>query len=153
RTQVEIRTPYVDEVYIKSLLSLPVSERNEGEIHFKLIKRCMPGLVKIPNSNTGAPLDAGLVRLFITDKFNSLMKRLSVKGFRHYTEFQKWHRKAFSESSQKIIFSEQTGDRNIYNVDYLKSVFDTHISGRKDYGHLLGTIVGLELWFRSFVDN
>ncbi|MBU4185039.1 MAG: hypothetical protein KKC23_02345 [Proteobacteria bacterium] len=39
RTQVEIRTPYVDEVYIKSLLSLPVSERNEGEIHFKLIKR------------------------------------------------------------------------------------------------------------------
>ena len=153
RTQVEIRMPYVDEVYIKSLLSLPVSDRNEGEIHFKLIKRCMPELIKIPNSNTGAPLGAGHVRLFITDKFNSLMKRLNVKGFRHYTEFQRWHRKAFSESSQKIIFSEQTGDRNLYNMDELRSVFKQHISGKNDYGHLVGTIVGLELWFRSFVEN
>jgi len=153
RTQIEIRMPYVDEAYIKALLELPVSERNEGEIHFKLIKRCMPGLIKIPNSNTGAPLDAGPLRLFITDKFNSLMKRLSVKGFRHYTEFQKWHREGFKQSSQEIIFSEKTENRNIYNMDHLNSVFELHISGRKDYGHLLGTIVGLELWFRSFVDE
>ena len=112
----------------------------------------MPGLVKIPNSNTGAPLDAGPLRLFISDKFNSLMKRLSVRGFRHYTEFQNWHREGFKQSSQEIIFSEKTKDRNIYNMDQLKSVFELHISGKKDYGHILGTIVGLELWFRSFVD-
>ena len=152
RTQVEIRMPYVDEAYIKALLELSLKDRNEGEIHFELIKRCMPGLIKIPNSNTGAPLDAGPLRLFFTDKFHSLMQRLSIKGFRHYTEFQKWHREGFKQSSNKIIFSDQNAERNIYNMNHLKSVFDSHISGRKDYGHLLGTIVGLELWFRSFVD-
>lgn len=152
RTQIEIRMPYVDASYIGKLLKLPVSERNEGEIHVKLVKRCMPELLKIPNSNTGAPLDAGLIRLFLMDKFNSLMKKLSVKGFRHYTEFQKWHRTGFKESSEKMIFSDETRSRGIYNMDHLRVVFDEHVSGQREYGHLLGTIVGLEQWFRCFVD-
>lgn len=152
RTLIEIRMPYINEDYIKCLLLLPIKYRNTGEIHFELVKRCMPGLIKIHNSNTGAPLDAGPLRLLISDKFNSLMKRLSVKGFRHYTEFQKWHREGFRQNSQEIIFSDQAASRNIYKTDYLKSVFESHISGKKEYGHLLGTIVGLELWFREFVD-
>ena len=152
RSKIEIRMPYVDELYLKSLLKLPVRERNTGEIHRKLVQRCMPELVKIPNSNTGAPLDAGPLRLFVADKFNSLMKRLGAKGYRHYTEFQKWHRTGFKDSSEKIIFDAKTADRNIYNMDQLRSIFDIHVSGKKDYGHLLGTVVGLELWFREFVD-
>ena len=112
----------------------------------------MPDLIRIPNSNTGAPLDAGALRLFVSDKFSSLMKRLGVMGFRHYTEFQEWHRNAFRDSSQKIIFSEQTGERKLYDMDYLQFIFEWHTSGKKNYGHLLGTIVGLELWFRNFVD-
>jgi len=152
RTRIEIRMPYVDEAYLESLLTLPIKFRNTGEIHFELIKRCMPGLIKITNSNTGAPLDAGPLRLFLSDKFNSLMKKLSVRGFRHYTEFQKWHRESFRHRSEEIIFNDQTASRNIYNMDYLKSVFEAHISGKQDFGHLLGTIVGLEFWFRNFVD-
>ena len=152
RTQTEIRLPYIDEAYLTCLLKLPVKYRNKGEVQTELIKKCMPGLIKIPDSNTGAPLDAGPFRLFVADKFNSFMRRFSIKGYRHYTEFQKWHRKSFSENSRKIIFNEQTRARNIYNMDYLQQVFETHMSGKTEYGHLLGTIVGLELWFRSFVD-
>ena len=74
------------------------------------------------------------------------------KGFRHYTEFQKWHREGFRKSSKDIIFSDQARQRDIYNVDYLEDVFEQHVTGAKDYGHLLGTMVGLELWFRRFVD-
>lgn len=152
RTQIEIRMPYIDEEYIKLLLQLPVSQRNHGEIHFELIKRCMPALIKIPNSNTGAPLNAGPLRLFLTDKFNSLMKRLSIRGFRHYTEFQDWQRKNFRETTEKIIFSNRLQNRDIYDKKYLKVVFENHVSGKKNYAHLLGTMVGLELWFRNFVD-
>jgi asparagine synthase (glutamine-hydrolysing) len=153
RTRIEIRMPYIDEAYIGNVLKLPVAARNRGEFHVEFIKKCMPELIKISDSNTGAPLDAGPLRLFLTDKFNSLMKRLSVTGFRHYTEFQKWHRDSFRENTRKIIFSEQAAARNLYNMDTLKSVFELHISGAKNYGHLLGTIVGLELWFRIFVDE
>jgi asparagine synthase (glutamine-hydrolysing) len=152
RTEIEVRMPYVDEQFIRALLKLPVQNRNRGEIQFALVKRCMPELIAIPDSNTGAPLDAGPLRLLVTDKFNSLMKRLSVKGFRHYTEFHKWHRERFKENTERIIFSEKAADRGIYNQDHLRSVFNLHISGEKNYGQLLGTVVGLELWFRTFVE-
>jgi len=152
RTQIEVRMPYLDHIYLQNLLKLPVMYRNFGEVHLELIKECMPGLVRIPNSNTGAPLDASNARLWVTDKFNSLMRRLNISGFRHYNEFQRWHREIFKESSRRIIFSEQTRDRQIYNMDHLREVFESHVSGRKNYAHLLGTIVGLELWLRSFAD-
>jgi len=153
RTQIEVRMPYIDEGFIHNLLKLPVKYRNTGEVHIELIKLCMPGLVKIPNSNTGAPLDASLARLWVTDKFNSLMKRLSISGFRHYTEYQKWHREEFREASQRILFSDRTASRNLYNMDVLKSIFEIHLSGKRNYGHLLGTTVGIELWFRNFIDK
>jgi len=153
RSRIEVRMPYLDEDYLESLLKLPVSERDQGEIHCKLVQRCMPGLMKVPNSNTGASLDAGTLQTFWADKFNSVMRRLGVKGYRHYTEFQKWHRKGFKESSEKIIFHERTAGRNLYNMDHLKTIFDLHVSGQNNYGHLLGTVVGLELWFREFVDQ
>ena len=152
RTQIEVRMPYLDEDFVHNLLKLPVKYRNTGEVHIELIKQCMTGLVKIPNSNTGAPLDASPSRLWVTDKFNSLMKRLSITGFRHYTEYQKWHRKEFREASQRILFGDRAASRNLYNMDVLKSIFEIHLSGKKNYGHLLGTMVGIELWFRNFVD-
>jgi asparagine synthase (glutamine-hydrolysing) len=152
RTQIECRMPYVDEPYLRALLVLPVNERNQGEIHFKLIQRCMPELLKIVNSNTGAPLDAGPLRLYVADKINSLLKRLSIRGFRHYTEFQKWHRTGFRKSSEKIIFGGGIANKNIFNMDHLTTIFNQHASGQKNYGHLLGTIVGLELWSKNFAD-
>jgi asparagine synthase (glutamine-hydrolysing) len=153
RSQIEIRMPYVDADYVDAVLKLPVYGRNKGEIQHAIIKRCMPGLVSIPDSNTGAPLDAGPLRLFLTDKFTAVMKRLSITGFRHYTEFQKWHRERFREASYRIIFDDRTAGRSIYNMKYLKTVFDEHMSGQKERGHLLGTIVALELWYRMFVDK
>ena len=152
RTCMEIRMPYVDERFIHSLLQLPLFMRNQGEIHHMLVKKCMPELMKIPNSNTGAPMDAGPIRLFVTDKVTSLMKKLSIKGFRHYTEFEKWHREGFQKSSRAIIFSERSRTRGLYNMGNLEALFQMHVSGKKDYARLLGTVVGLELWFRNFVD-
>jgi asparagine synthase (glutamine-hydrolysing) len=111
-----------------------------------------PHLEKIPDSNTGAPLDAGPVRLLITDKINSVLKKLGVKGFRHYTEFQKWQRKYFSDVTKEILFSERCLDRGYYRKEGLNSIFLNHVEGRKDYAHFLGTSVALELWHRLFVD-
>ncbi len=106
----------------------------------------------LTDSNTGANLDAGRLRLYFTDKFNSLMKKLGVKGFRHYTEFQDWQRKEFRSSTEGILFSTKLQDRGIYDKKYLKTMYENHISGNCDYAHLVGTIVGLELWFQNFVD-
>ncbi len=152
RSQIEIRLPYLDEHFLAMLLKLPVDRRYEGEIQKEIVGQCMPALGRIPDSNTGAPLHAGRFRLYATDKFNSVMRRLSLPGFRHYTEFEKWQRNEFKESMERIIFDEKTLDRTIYNPDGLKTVFENHVSGKSNHAHLLGTVSGLELWFRMFVD-
>lgn len=152
RTQLEIRLPYLDEDFLESLLQLPVSKRHSGEVHVQIVRSCMPELLKVKNSNTGSPLDAGKLRLFLTEKCNAILKRLSVSGFRHYTEFQQWQREQFRTSIENILFAEQTLDRGMYRRSGLRNVFDLHVSGKKNYAHFLGTAVGLELWHRNFID-
>ena len=153
RKEIEVRMPYLSSEFLCALLHLPVQERFSGEIHHKLIQKTMPALIKIPNSNTGAPLDAGEFRLFVTDKFVSIMKKMNMPGYRHYTEFQKWYRQGFKEHYEKILFNEMTASRNLYNMDYLSEIYQNHVSGKVNCAHLLGTIIGIELWFRQFVDS
>jgi asparagine synthase (glutamine-hydrolysing) len=153
RSQIEVRMPYVDEAFLKLLLQLEPQKRNTGEIHFELIKRCMPELIKVPNSNTGAALDANRFQLFILDKFHSVMKRLSIFGFRHYTEFQDWYRKSYKFTVEKMLFSQMITENRIFNDDYLRSIFIQHTSGNKNYAHLLGTAIGLKMSFDIYVNN
>ena len=152
RSHIEIRLPYLDEHFLAMLLKLPVELRSRGEVQKMIVEKCMPALCRIPDSNTGAPLSAGKVRLYVTDKFNSAMRRLSLPGFRHYTEYEKWQRNEFKESMEEIIFNEQSLDRKIYIPETLRKIFDDHVSGKSNHAHLLGTVAGLELWFRTFVD-
>ena len=49
-------------------------------------------------------------------------------------------------------FGEKLKQREIYNQKYLRKVVDSHVSGRNNYAHLLGTIIGLEMWFRNSID-
>ncbi len=152
RSEIEVRLPYLDEDFLSELLRLPIEKRYEGEVHIEIIKKTAPRLMKIPNSNTGAPLDAGSLRLFLTDKFNSLMKRLSFRGYRHYTEYERWQREYFREGIESILFDKKTLERGIFLESGLRAVFNAHISGKKNYAHFLGTAVGIEIWFRKFVD-
>jgi asparagine synthase (glutamine-hydrolysing) len=152
RSQVELRMPYVEETFLRHLFRLPLKDRNAGEIHHKLISRQMPEAMKVVNSNTGAPLNAGPLRLFVTDKVSSVLKKLSISGFRHYTEFQSWHRSLFREGTQNLLLSERASSRGLFDRTEMQRVIDLHVSGQKDYGHFLGTMVGIELWFRTFVD-
>ena len=152
RSKVGVRLPYLDREFLATVLLLPAEKRWAGEFHRYFIHNFAPELESIPDSNTGAPLNAGPLRLFITDKVNAVLKRLGVTGFRHYTEFQKWQRKYFSSATEKILFSDQCLARGYYRREGLRKIFDHHVAGQGNYAHFLGTAVAIELWHRLFVD-
>lgn len=152
RSKVGVRLPYLDRDFLNLLLRLPVEKRWSGEFHHYFIHHFALRLESIPDSNTGAPLNAGPLRLLVTDKVNAVLKRLGVTGFRHYTEFQKWQRKYFSNVTKELLFSEQSLDRGYYRAEGLQEVFDHHVSGQKNHAHFLGTAVAIELWHRIYVD-
>ncbi|WP_022854474.1 asparagine synthase-related protein [Thermodesulfatator atlanticus] len=152
RTEIECSIPFLDSRFLRQAFLLPPHLRYDGQIQKAIVKHFAPPLVKIPDSNTGAPLDAGKLRLFLIDKFNAVLKRLSIPGFRHYTEFDRWQRKYFRQGIEKVIFNRRILERGLFQEKALKEIFDLHIYGKRNYARLLGTIVGIELWFRDFYD-
>lgn len=152
RTSVNVLNPFLDRSFLRSALKMPYNLRYDGQIQKNIVMTCHPELAKIPNVNTGAPLGAGKLRTFITEKFLSVMKRLGMHGFRHYTEFEKWQRNTFKKDLEDCLFDKRTISRGLYKEDGLKKIFKLHIDGKKNYSRLLGTIVGVEVWFRNFVD-
>ncbi|WPL17659.1 Asparagine synthetase [glutamine-hydrolyzing] 3 [Thiorhodovibrio winogradskyi] len=152
RDKVGIRMPYMDRRFIRSLLSLDPKRRYSGEFQRRLVHDLSPDLEKVPDSNTGAPLNAGKVEVFMKDKLHSVLRKMGIKGHRHYTEFQEWQRKHFRDAIQQILFSERCLDRNYYDKKALEGIFQQHISGKNNYSHFFGTAVGIELWHRLFVD-
>jgi len=152
RTEVEIRLPYFDLEYLEVLLKLPIKKRYEGEVQQQIVSRYHPQLLKVINSNTGAPLNTNLFQRFFKDKFNSLLRRLSMPGYRHYTEFQKWQRQYFKDDMRAILFSSNARQRGIYNFAGLEKIFQAHMNKKINAAAFLGTAVGIELWHREFFD-
>lgn len=153
RSRVNTRLPYLDRHFLELLLQLPVEDRWNGEFHRFFVRKYAPGLSGIADANTGAPLNAGPSRLWLTDKINSVLRRISVPGFRHYTDFQSWQRKYFSGITEEILFDSRSLARNYYNPEGLRALFDLHVNHKKNYAHFLGTAVAIELWHRIFLEN
>jgi len=148
RVHTEVRLPFMDEDFLAALLKLPLAQRYSGEVHRSLTREYLPALAAIADSNTGAPLTAGKARLFVSDKVNAVLRRISLPGFRHYTEYEDWQRRQFRESLEKILFDPRTLDRGLYQPDALKRVFQEHVQGKRSCAKLLGTIAGIELYMR-----
>ncbi len=153
RRFVDISMPYLDTLFLRELFLLPLEERMQGELHRVIVGRYMPELLKIVDSNTGAPMDAGRVRTFVTEKINSLLKKLNLAGFKHYTQFESWQRKNFRESVESVLFAPKTLDRGFYSAEGMREIFEEHLSGKKNHARLLGSLVGMEIWFRKFMDS
>jgi len=108
--------------------------------------------MSISNSNTGAPLDASSLRLALMDKFNSIMRRLQVPGFRHYHYMELWIKNFLSEQVRALVLDSRTLSRGLYDREYLSQLVER---ARTDasLSRLLNLIVNIEIWFRLFCDG
>ena len=59
RTRVEVRLPFADEEFLGLLFQAPPHWRDDTSIHRHITGRNAPRLLRVRNSNTGAPGDAG----------------------------------------------------------------------------------------------
>src|SRR5262249_34676970 len=90
RGYAEMALPYLDGDFLELVLGTRVSDRSDSTIHHHLIRTLCPPLMRIANSNTGVPLDASRLRLAVTGKILTLLRRLRVPGFRHYHYLEVW---------------------------------------------------------------
>ncbi|HSK76813.1 MAG TPA: asparagine synthase-related protein [Thermoanaerobaculia bacterium] len=152
RPYVEVRMPFLDEDFLDLVLKLPLEKRSRGEIQTLLVRRFMPALLTISNSNTGASLNAGRLGRFLASGLDAARRRLRLPGHRHYVELERWHRGPLRAPLERVLFDERTLSRGLYRPEGLRKVFDDHMTGRRCRTNLLCAIVELELFHRSFMD-
>jgi asparagine synthase (glutamine-hydrolysing) len=149
RQAVEVRLPFVDPVFLSTLLAGRADWRRDTSIHKVLIRSGNAALLGVRNSNTGASVGAGPLAERVLDKFNTLFKRLNVHGYRHYHNFQGWMTQQLNASVETELLSPRSLDRGILREQTLRRLLDETRANRADHGYLLQTLLILELWQRE----
>lgn len=146
RNYAEVQLPFVDYELLKVLWSGPSKWRDGTDIHRSIIGHNNMAMLKVRNSNTGAPGDAGPWVEACYDKMNSLFKRLNVPGYRHYHAFDSWMQETLINSVEEVMLDPQTLGRGMYQEATLRKMMADTRAGRADYAYLFQILLILELW-------
>jgi asparagine synthase (glutamine-hydrolysing) len=146
RTLFEVRLPFVDADFLTVLFRAPALWRNGTAIHRAIIGTNHPALLRVRNSNTGAPGGAGPFRELIFDKINSLGKWLNLYGYRHYHDFERWMKQTLVESVEQVLLSPDSLSRGVCREVTLRRLLEETKRGIADHGCLLQILLILELW-------
>jgi hypothetical protein len=146
RNYAEVRMPFVNDLFLRVLLRGPSRWRDRTDIHKAIISGNFPALLKVRNSNTGAPGDAGPFAERVWDKVNSVFRRLNVYGYRHYHSFEDWMRQQLIEYVEEVLMHPTSLARGIFRETGLRQVIGESRRGHGGYAYLLQILVILELW-------
>jgi asparagine synthase (glutamine-hydrolysing) len=152
RGYAEMALPFLDYRFLDLLLSTRVQDRCNQDIHRSILERFAPALLGIPNSNTGAPVEASPFRLFATDKINTVLKRLRVPGFRHYHYMEAWLKGFLADQVRAIVLDERTLSRGVFSRGYLTEIVE-RARGDSRMSRLLNFVMNFEIWCRLFRDG
>src|SRR5262249_23532076 len=123
---LEARSPFLDHHLMEFAASLPAQLKLKGLTTKYILKRGLRGLVpdrNLTRANMGLGVPIG--RWF----------RGKLKGF-----------------LSEVLLSDRAQGRGYFKPAALRGIFDRHVSGRRDYGALLWTLMMMELWHREFID-
>jgi asparagine synthase (glutamine-hydrolysing) len=148
RQAVEIRLPFVDPQFLQLLFRGRQDWRDDTTIH-RTITSSSAALARVRNSNTGAPVNAGPAAEFVFDKLNVLLRRLNVRGYRHYHNFHTWMREQLLHSVEEVLLDSTSLERGMLSETTLRRLLDQTRQGRADHSYVFQTLLILELWQRD----
>ena len=146
REAVEVRLPFVDSGFLGVLFRGRPEWRADTSIHRALTAAGNPAMLRVRNSNTGAPANAGPLTEFALDKMNSLFKRLNVPGYRHYHNFSAWMQQQLLSSVETVLLSRTSLERGMLREAGLRRLLDETRQNQRDHSYLLQVLLILELW-------
>ena len=146
RNVLEVRLPFADPEFLRELFATSSALRAGTDIHRALIRK---DLARIRNSNTGAAADAGPLAEAVLDKFNTLFKRLNVRGYRHYHNFDVWMKQQLLSSVESVLLDPVTLGRGMLRESTLRRLMQDTRSGAADHGYLFQILLIVELWQRE----
>ena len=149
RTRVEVRLPFLDVGFLRTLLGAPAEWRDSTEIHQQITRKGLPELLKVRTSKTGAPLDASPTTERVLEKINSALRSFNVHGYRPHHNFDEWMRISLLETVEAELIGEWARTRTLVNRETVKAFVTSTRSGKANRSYLLLTLLIIELWMRE----
>jgi asparagine synthase (glutamine-hydrolysing) len=160
RAYFEERFPFCDYRYVEFIYALPPEMLFNRKLRRSVILKFAHSVANIPYDKDDLPItQSKSLRLFL-----NLMRRGAAYVNRHvghfyteytpfYADYENWLRNELREWAEDVLFGERTLQRNIFNQDFLKSLWQRHLSGHEKW--TIGKIAPLityEMMLRRFYD-
>jgi asparagine synthase (glutamine-hydrolysing) len=182
RSQVELRTPYLDNDLVALAFQAPESLRKAPQVSLELIAKNNPTLAHIPTDRRieyrGARFPRNLKRLFFEATFkldylynegmppwllpfdsvlNTANSRVKIFGHHKFLHYRSWFRNELSSYISNVFANRLIYQNPFWNSDFVRGMAGAHINGKKNYAPEINAVLTLEaierLLFRELPDT
>jgi asparagine synthase (glutamine-hydrolysing) len=169
RSQVNFRTPYLDNELVALAYQAPESLRKSPRPACSLIKANSPVLSSIPTDRRPSPASskpAAILRHFFSEAtfkvdylnnegwphwlspldsiFTRMTSGLKIVGWHKYLHYRRWFRRELAEYIQSAVSEVRTRQAPFWDTAFLEKMAKDHIEGRKNYVLEINAVLTLE---------
>ncbi|MEK7441447.1 MAG: asparagine synthase C-terminal domain-containing protein, partial [Chloroflexota bacterium] len=123
---LEARSPFLDHVLVEFAATIPASLKLKGSVGKYILKRAFEN--KLPRE--------------------IIYRRKHGFG----VPIGKWFRTTLRDYVNEILLSTRATQRGVLRTEAVQQLVNEHLSGARDHGHALWTVMMLEVWARKFLD-
>jgi asparagine synthase (glutamine-hydrolysing) len=177
-TQVSLRTPFLDNDFVRSVFRAPQSALANRDISLRLIADGNPALARIPTDRgyggAAGPLYAALSQAFIEFTVKAeyacdygmpqwlaqadyLLSPFHLErrflGKHKFCHFRIWYRNELSKYVQEMLLDHRTLSRPYLERRGLEDIVRGHLKGNRNYTTAIHEVLTLELVHRLFLDG
>lgn len=149
RSFVEVRVPFLDLALIDALLAAPVHLKVNDDIQTHVLRHHRPDFLHVVNTNTGAPMGAGPLRVKFEHLRMRVMAKLGVAGYQPYERLGLWLARDLHPMLRDVLLGEQFLDRRIFERGAVERLLDDHRERRRNHTYLLQAMLVFELGQRQ----
>lgn len=178
RSQVNVRTPYLDNEIVALAYQVPEGLRNSSIPAWDLLKANSPLLSRIPTDRKPSPDSSRLAataRRFFSEAtfkldyiynegwpswlspvepiFARIASSLKVIGMHKYLHYRSWFRDELADYLKNVVNDPQTRQSQYWNCDFLSQIANEHINGHKNYIVEIDVVLTLEAVERLLING
>jgi asparagine synthase (glutamine-hydrolysing) len=90
----------------------------------------------------------------------SLIKKLPSKivyakklGFGYNVKWDNWLTTKWRKTIENILFERELKNMNVFDMDYIQSIWQEQLLGKKNNSYLIWRLVVLEIWYEIYILN
>jgi asparagine synthase (glutamine-hydrolysing) len=176
-TQLTLRTPYLDNDFVRTNYRAPQSALTSNEVRFRLIAEGNPALRQIATdraSGSSIAITSALVHAYheltfkaeyaydygmppLAARADHLVSWLHLErlflGRHKYYHFRVWYRDALSKYVREMLLDERTLSRPYWDRRAVEAVVHGHLVEGRNYTSEIHTLLTVELIHRLFIDS